>query len=130
MKTYELNLPEEPQMGSVVIDADGWHWRNKGNSFENNWEITKGAAGFLRGKDWFNLLQRGPLTLKESEPEQGAIRTHKSTNTLFVVYVGSEWVCYQLFANGTTARVPDFNLNNYRSNEQIKDELEKEKIKA
>lgn len=59
----EYRLPEEPPVGSRVVDRDGDVW----TASNREWVTT--AGGLSRWLRWYKLIQlHGPLTLIEPDP--------------------------------------------------------------
>ena len=70
-ETFELALPDEPPVGSVVIDRYGRAWqRLAGSMFGAHWHVTGILTSFIPALEtapklsWgVLLLERGELTL-------------------------------------------------------------------
>jgi hypothetical protein len=87
-ETFELVLPDEPPVGSVVIDRYGRAWQRLGGSlFGLNWHVTGRLASFIPALDdapmlrWgYLLLQRGPVTLVHN-PKADEARIERGPRT-------------------------------------------------
>lgn len=110
MTKYEL--PDEPEVGSWVKDADGDLWENTGGG----WFCRTDETISYR---WSELLfQYGPLESYEPalEPKDGDIRFDKTDKTAFIVRKNNKWIRYSFTESecyGKSWVVPDSSANKY-----------------